>query len=351
MTTFSATQSTAGAIANDVAKTRAGSRKARYFFVGMAILFPVIAVIGFTPSYQAMNAGTLTPHWVVHIHGALMTSWLLVFLAQAILAANGNFKFHRKLGLLSVVLGVLVWLAMATVSAHALIANHPPKEDFLFDLLLMEFYAMSSFGLFFTWGIFVRKKDSAAHKRLLMLATLVLLQAAVDRIHWLPLLGIGYPYVFFLYLDTLLIPLFIYDFFSLRRIHKITLIGSGVIIMLQLSVSLIWGSPAWHQFWFNRLAPFVEKVIEVKLNDAQTDPLLGNYGDKKWHMTVSDDKGKLYLKLPDQPAFELGAISKTELFVTTILWKLYFVKGADGRVIKVINKQGPLTWEVQRLKN
>jgi hypothetical protein len=129
MTIFSAAQSTAGTIVNEVASTRASSHTARYFFVGMAILFPIITVIGFTPSYQAMSAGTLSPHWVVHIHGALMTSWLLVFLTQAILAAKGNFKFHRKLGLFSVVLGVLVWLAMATVSAHLLIANHPPKED------------------------------------------------------------------------------------------------------------------------------------------------------------------------------------------------------------------------------
>src|SRR5882762_1906527 len=99
---------TAGSVTNnnDTAISLS-SRKGRYFFVAMAILFPVIAAIGFTPSYQAMSAGTMTPHWVVHVHGALMTSWLLVFLAQAILAAKGNFKYHRRLGIFAVALGVL----------------------------------------------------------------------------------------------------------------------------------------------------------------------------------------------------------------------------------------------------
>jgi hypothetical protein len=324
--------------------------RSRYFFVGMAILFPIIAVIGFAPSYQAMSAGTMSPHWVVHIHGALMTSWLLLFLTQSILAAKGNFKFHRKLGLTAVVLGVLVWLAMASVSAHALIANHPPKEDFFFDLLLMEFYAMATFGLFFTWGILARKKDSAAHKRLLMLATLVILQAAIDRIHWLPMLGIGYPHVFFIYLDTLLIPLLIYDYITLKRIHKITWIGSAFIIAVQLTVSALYGSPAWHQFWFNLTVPLMEKVIEVKLSDAQTDPLLGDYGDKNWHMSISRDAGKLYLKVPDQPKFEMVATSETEFFLKTMSGQLSFVKAADGRVTKLITKQGSQTSEMQKLK-
>jgi hypothetical protein len=54
MTIFSAAQSTAGNIVNDVAGTRASSHKARYFFEGMAILFPVIAVIGLLPAIRPL---------------------------------------------------------------------------------------------------------------------------------------------------------------------------------------------------------------------------------------------------------------------------------------------------------
>ncbi len=330
--------------------TRIRSLYIRWFFVAMAGLFPIIAVLGFTPSYQAILQGSLHVHWVVHVHGALITSWLLVFFTQAIFAAKGNFKFHRNLGLASVVLGLLVWIFMWTVSIHVLIANHPPVESFLFDLILMELNSIITFGLFFSWGMLVRKKDSAAHKRLLFLATVVLLQAAIDRMHWLPMFGLNYPGVFFIYLDMLLIPLFIYDLLILKRIHKISLFGVAFLITVQLTVSIIWGSPAWRSFWFNLTAPLMEKVVEIKLSDTEITPLLGDYGDKNWHMTVRQDSGKLYLQLPDQPKLELAATDATELFVKTDVWNLSFIKLADGKVTRIINKQGGRNWEAARLK-
>jgi hypothetical protein len=349
MNIVSTAQAAASSVTNNDNKiTRVRSRKARYFFVSMACLFIIMAVIGFTPSYQAIYSGQDKRHWFAHVHGAIMTSWLLVFLTQGILAAKGNLKFHRRLGLFSVVLGVLVWLAMGTASVRARIAFPPPLDSFLWDVLLIELSAMNLFGLFFTWGILVRKK-AAAHKRLLFFATMVLLQAAVDRTSWLPGMDSAL-YVRFIYLDALIIPLLIYDLITMRRIHKMTMIGSMIIIMVQIGVTNTWGSPAWHQFWFNRLAPFVEQMVEVKPSDAQTDPLLGDYGDKNWHMTVYRDAGKLYLKLPDQPKFEMAATAENEWFLRTMIWKVSFIRGKDGSVTKIINKQPTITWEAHRLK-
>ena len=147
------------------------------------------------------------------------------------------------------------WVTMGAAYIHLMIANHPPADHFFYDLLLLVFYGMASFGLFFTWGVLWRK-NSAAHKRLLFLATMVIIQAAIDRIHWLPELGLGYPYVDFLYLDLLIIPLVAYDFVTRGAIHGITVIGSAVIITEQLAVSWLWGSPAWHRFWFGIFTSF-----------------------------------------------------------------------------------------------
>src|SRR4051812_1958101 len=90
------------AVTGNLIRSKPGTpRKARYFFVGMAILFPVIVFLGFFPSYQSLNDGTLEIHWLTHIHSAIMTSWLLLFLTQTILAATGNLKIHRRLGQLA----------------------------------------------------------------------------------------------------------------------------------------------------------------------------------------------------------------------------------------------------------
>lgn len=116
---------------------------------------------------------------------------------------------------------------------------------------------MNLFGLFFTWGVIVRK-NAAAHKRLLFLATLMLIPPAFNRvllfagidpiIHWLPLpvlidpslSGIPNPFLLILYNDLLLIPLFIYDLVTVRRIHKTTLIAVGCIIGVQITVTMLW---------------------------------------------------------------------------------------------------------------
>ena len=324
------------------------SRYVRYFFVGMACLFPVLVGLGFMRSYKDMYSGAFRPHWFVHVHGAVMAGWLLVFLGQTILVARGNLKFHRQLGLFFTAYGAIVWLCMLATSARARIAFAPPLEDITWDILLIELYAMTMFGLFFTWGILARK-NTGTHKRLVLLATLVLLQAAIDRIPWLPR-GSNGVLTNFMYLDMLLIPLFLYDFFAVGRIHKITLWGTACLVAAQLTVVAVWGSPAWHAFGFNRFAPFVEQVVEIKFSDAQVDPLLGDYGDKHWKMTISREAGKLYLKLPDQPRWEMGAISENEFFLKTMLWRVSFVKDADDKVIKIVNKQGAMTWEAGRMQ-
>ena len=320
----------------------------RWFFVMMAALFPIIAATGFIPDYVLMSRGAFHAHWFAHVHGAIMTSWLLIFLTQAILAAKGNLNYHRKLGLFSVGLGVIVWLSAIAADVRARIATSPPAGDDSWDVLLIGIYASTLFALFFSWGILARK-NAAVHKRLLLLATMVILQAAVDRTRWLP--GIGAAiYVRFIYLDFLLIPLFIYDLLTVKRIHKITLIATAFLITFQLAVTLTVGSPVWHKLAFSIFAPFMEQPVEIKINDTQTDILVGDYGDKNWHMTIRRVDGTMYLKLPDQPAWEMGAISENDWFLKTMAWRISFVKSADGSVKKIVNKQPGITWEATRMK-
>lgn len=231
-------------------------RQNRYFFVGMSLLFLIISVVGFVPSYQAMYNGTrkFPIHWIAHGHGVVMTTWLLVFIAQTLLAANGNLKFHRKLGIFSVGLGIVIWISMLVASARPLIAFNPPVGHFLFDVLIIQIYGIVLFGLFFTWAI-LERKNGPMHKRLIFLSTVVLMQAGIDRMLWLPGIHLALSVRFF-YLDALLVPLFIYDWIILNRIHKVTWIGILVYVPAQVAVTSVWGSPAWHTFWFNLVNEF-----------------------------------------------------------------------------------------------
>jgi len=255
----SATIVTTSLIKNKAGRiVRRKSLYAHYFFVTMAFLFIVFAVVGFGQDYQLIYAQHITLYWFDNIHGAVLTAWLLVFLTQTILAAKGNFKFHRQLGQFSVVLGVLVWASMGVVIFHAHI-GYPFHTNISWDEVLFLFLTMNLFGLFFTWGVIARK-NGAAHKRLLFLATLVLISAGFNRmllyagvdptLHWSLLPRIATPSLsgapnwsaFSLYNDLLLIPLLIYDLVTLRHIHKISIIGSAYIIGVHITVTMLWGS-------------------------------------------------------------------------------------------------------------
>jgi hypothetical protein len=223
-------------MANQVPPPTPFYRSGRFFFVVAAIFFLIVALAGFVDSYQNLEKRKFQLHWFAHVHGVLMAGWLLVFLTQAILVANGRLRIHRRLGQFSVVLGILVWISMGVLSYLVLSMHNPPVDHFLFDVLIIQVYLMMLFGLVFGWGILLRKK-AAPHKRLLLLATLILIQAAIDRIHWLPWLHDGLSIRFF-YMDAFFISLFIYDLITLKRIHKIAWIGASTVVAAQV----LWSS-------------------------------------------------------------------------------------------------------------
>ncbi|NIJ54689.1 hypothetical protein [Dyadobacter arcticus] len=324
-------------------------KKARYFFLVMAILFPVVAFLGFFPSAQMMNEGALEVHWITHVHSAVMTSWLLLYLTQTILSVTGNLKYHRRLGLLSVVLAVLVFLMMGVVSFNIIIVNHPPEGSFLFDFLFTSFYEMLAFALFFTWGMLFRKKDLSAHKRLLTLASIVLLDAAVDRIQLrqlFPSFGLTYPATNFIYADILYIPLFLYDLVTIKRIHRVTLIGTAIVFAFQIAVCTFYGSPSWHKFWYVQTKPLVKKVVEVALTDEQSTHLLGNYESKIGKIHIGRQNGKLYAQFDDGKKQEMGATSETELFLKLETMEFSFVTGPEGKVMSAEAKQIGRTYKM-----
>lgn len=226
----------------------------RYIFVALAALFPIVTFVGFAPSYSEHFTGTYRIHPIAHVHGALMTAWLILFIAQASLAASGAVNLHRKLGLTSLVLAPLMWVSMLVTTWRPLVAEALPVDHFLFDVVLVQLLMILLFPLFVTWGILARRRPGT-HKRLMIFATVVLLQAAIDRMHfgmrWLPDIGLPTHWGADVYVYVLLLPLFAFDFLSMRRIHRVTLICAAALLGGHVVVNGLFGSPAWHRFAFD----------------------------------------------------------------------------------------------------
>jgi len=222
----------------------------RYFFVALAWFYAVVAVVGFAPNLHEHFSGAYEIHPVAWIHGAIMTTWLALLITQTTLAASGSVRQHRKLGLLSLALAPLVGLSMIIASRRQLLAEVLPVEHFQYDLLFLEVVELVLFVVFFTWAFLARRRPDS-HKRYMIFATAILLQAAVDRMWWfLPGASLSHHWGQDVYVYALLLPLFAFDFVSLGRIHRATLTGTAMLITGHVLANVVWGSPAWHHFAF-----------------------------------------------------------------------------------------------------
>lgn len=70
----------------------------RRFFTGMAVASALTVFVGFAPTYYLRGSfGGHPLTTLVHIHGALATSWILLFLTQASLVAARAQSWRGKL--------------------------------------------------------------------------------------------------------------------------------------------------------------------------------------------------------------------------------------------------------------
>ena len=82
------------------------------FFTGMAIAAAVTAFAGFARTYYLRSAlGSPELTTLLHVHGALSTSWILLFLTQTSLISARRTDLHRRLGIAGGVLVVAVMVA------------------------------------------------------------------------------------------------------------------------------------------------------------------------------------------------------------------------------------------------
>jgi hypothetical protein len=216
----------------------------RSFFVPFGVLALVVVVAGFGPNvYGSFTGGTPIPA-MVHAHGAIMLCWVALCLAQATLVARGSVALHRRLGWIGAGLAVVCWASMIAATIGALVRFDPSQFGFLVKPLLIQTGQIVLFPALVAWAMLARRRPGW-HKRLMTLATLVLLQAAVDRMHWLPNEGLPMFWHSAVRLYVLMLPVVTYDFATLRRPHPATWIGTALIVTMHAAVSAYWDDEDW----------------------------------------------------------------------------------------------------------
>lgn len=222
----------------------------RYIFSFMSLLFLLVAIVGFAPRSAAILGGALpNPPLSVHIHAALMSAWLLLLVVQATLVAGHNKKLHMRLGLVTLVLfpAMLLAMAIATLQTFGIMVS-AGVAGLGSNLLLLQIRGLILFPVFFIWAMLTRRSDPATHKRMMLLSTLILIDAAIARMNWLPGNNIELTYnLTFFYQFVLFAPALLYDRIRLGKFHKAYVWGLDLYLPWVLVTALLWNSSWWQQ--------------------------------------------------------------------------------------------------------
>jgi hypothetical protein len=199
------------------------ARRPKWFFNALAVLMTATVVAGFWPSYfSPLLRGAAQRPWVIHLHGAIFAGWMALLLLQIALASTGRIRLHRKAGKVGFFYGFLV-LAMGLVVSFAAPILRLRSGEWNMDqaarFLVVPLGDMVLFGGFLIPAILYRNRPEI-HKRLIVLATVALLFAAVAR---LPVPA-STPAKLFVWFLPLLVAIG-HDGFTRRRVHPVYIIG------------------------------------------------------------------------------------------------------------------------------
>ena len=175
---------------------------------------------------------------IVHVHGAAMVLWLGLLVVQSTLAQRMDLAMHRRLGWTGLVLALAIPpLAITTcitmLRAHAV----PPFFTPPFFMALVTTESLLFSGVVLAAIMLRRRTDW--HRRLMIGASLLLLEPALGRVLPMPLLG---PWGEWIALAFQLVPaglLARLDLATRGRLHQATTLATGVLVLGHVLVPLV----------------------------------------------------------------------------------------------------------------
>lgn len=211
------------------------ARADRAFYPAMALVLAVLVAAGFMPTFFARDSAALGPMSVpVLVHGVTGTAWVLLFLAQTVLVAAQRVAWHRRLGWLGaavtaafVVSGVFVIAALERSHGNEPLVWRAPH-------LFTNGAPLAAFGVLVAAAVWHRA-NAARHKRLMLLAAVVLAPPALGRLFGrLDLTELNLlAYAGLAFANAL------YDLAVYRRPHAIALFGAAALVAIDV-VTTTW---------------------------------------------------------------------------------------------------------------
>ncbi len=233
--------------------TPAGFRVAhpadRWWFATLLAVLVLGLLAGFIPEMLHPPADPALHLPIMHLHAALFAGWMVLVAVQLLLVRVGHTAWHRRLGRVA-----FAWMpAMVAIGVATAIQSHRSRWGTPFwdpGFLSIQLSLMVLFGVL-GWMAMQHRGDPAAHKRLVLLATLSLSPAGWGRLLGdtiAGLIGTGFAgawVIDFAVVTVLLIGFLAFDMVTRGRPHPAVVRGSVLISSLGLLACWAYPQPWW----------------------------------------------------------------------------------------------------------
>jgi hypothetical protein len=233
----------------------AATDSARYFYFYMALSCAAVAFLGFAPTYfMPLAKGSLSATPVIHAHGIIFFAWSLFFVFQSWLAASGRIMRHRSVGMIGISLATAMTIFGFLVGVSAMKRSAAIGQiDEGIAFAIVPWSGILFFAVVFAWAI-AAVRQPETHKRLMLLAGISILDAAVAR--WFltflappgpagpPPVIVTIPPALVAYL--LLVAAMIFDWRTRGRPHQVYVIGGIALVAIKILNLPISATHVWH---------------------------------------------------------------------------------------------------------
>ena len=214
----------------------------RQFYTGMAIAAAVVVFVGFAPTFflRASYQSTPLPTYL-RVHGLLFTTWIVLFIAQTSLVAARKTHVHRRLGWAMAALATVMVVVGTTAGIWSMRRQvDAGLAEQAQAFLTTPLFSMVAFAAFVAAAI-TRRGDPQTHKRLMLLATISILDAAVARLPFEFLRTSNWNYLPMT--DVFLAAAILYDVASRRTVHRAYVWG-GLALVIEQALRIPVGTSA-----------------------------------------------------------------------------------------------------------
>ena len=219
--------------------TRAGGQS---FYLGMSLVMAAVIIAGFSQTVPGDFTDTPALPFLLHVHGAVFTLWVLLFVAQPAFITRGSRELHKRVGWIGAILaGMMVIMGVAaTLFAirYGFVPSFFPRPIFL----VMNIMGILVFGGLVGFGVALRRK-AEWHKRLMLCATVSILGPGLGRLLPMGSFGAFAPLVMFGVIALFAFAGPVYDRFTRGRVHKAYVWGVSAILLSMVLIAPIAFSP------------------------------------------------------------------------------------------------------------